>query len=475
MDDATRVLAQVRQATALLESASRAVPEATPAEAVALARSFARAEKVSMAATRRALLQAGDDGARRHGGERDMAALAAQVCGTSVAKASKGLKSAEALAAVGTGTDAFLAGSLSLDQAQVVAEVAAASPADAPALVAAAACTSLPGLRAQAAAAMAARRGEEEAHQRERRIAARRFCRIGSDPGGGVRLEALLPTAEGAAVISALRAATDTVWRGARQNGYVLSIDQARADALVGLCRGGRSGSSTAPELVVTVDAAALVRGEVGSGERCVIQGVGPVPVSHARALLGEAFLTMCVTDGVDVRTVTSTRRVIPSRVRQALALRDPACVVPGCGQRSHLEIDHWKVDFSRGGLTSLDNLCRLCAPHHRLKTRTGWRIEGGPGRWRWLAPRRQARGLRRGSPLVGELRVGEPRASGPPSGKAPPSGAPPSGAPPTGKAPPVEEGASAPTRRSSQPTPAAADGRSGAASSVSRLAASSH
>lgn len=459
MDHATRMLAQVRQATALLEAASRVVPEASPAEAVALARSFARAEKVAMAATRRALLRAGDDGARRHGGERDMASLAAQVCGTSIAKASKGLKSAEALSAVSAAPDAYLAGSLSLDQAQVVAEVAAVSPGDATALVAAAERTSLSGLRAQAAAAMGARRGEEAAHERERRLAARRFCRIAPDPGGGVRLEALLPTSDGAVVIAALRDATDTVWREAQRSGAPLSIDQARADALVAMCRGGRRESSAAPELVLTVDAAALVRGELADGERCVIEGVGTVPVAHAQALLGEAFLTMCITDGVDVRTVTSTNRVVPTRVRKALALRDPACVVPGCGQRLHLEIDHWRVDFSYGGLTALENLCRLCGPHHRLKTRTGWRIEGGPGRWQWLAPRYRARGPRARPPQSGTGNAGPPMSG---TGNA---GPPMSG---TGNAGP-------PMRGPGQPTPAAADGRSGVASGVSRPAAASH
>nr|MDA8343239.1 HNH endonuclease signature motif containing protein [Actinomycetota bacterium] len=195
----------------------------------------------------------------------------------------------------------------------------------------------------------------------------------------------LLPTREGAAVMRALAQATDRRWRRAWTGGRHLSMDQARADALHEICTGGGTGS---PELVVTVDAGALVRGETQGGEVCEIGGVGPVPVATARSLLGEAFLTICVTDGTDVRTVTSTSRVVPTRVRKALALRDPACVVPGCGQRSHLEIDHWRLDFSRGGLTALDNLCRLCAPHHRLKTRTGWRLEGGPGRWRWLPPR---------------------------------------------------------------------------------------
>lgn len=31
----------------------------------------------------------------------------------------------------------------------------------------------------------------------------------------------------------------------------------------------------------------------------------------------------------------------------------------------------------------------RLCPEHHALKTYGGWRIEGGPGNWKWVAPAR--------------------------------------------------------------------------------------
>lgn len=384
-------MAQVRQATALLEAASKAVGDVAVQDAVVLAQAFAHAEKVAMAATRRAVLRAGDEGARKHGGERDMAGLTARLTGTTLARAKQGLKSAERAASLTCVGKAYAAGSLSFDQAAVVTDAAAKVPGVATELVQEAERSSLAGLRAAAAARVAAMRGEEAALERERSLVARRFCRVGALPEGGVRLEALLPTEEGAAVAKALEHATDRCWRQSWARGRHLSMDQARADALVELCTGSGTLAREPglPELVVTVDAAALVRGETHDGEICEIDGVGPVPVATARGLLGEALLTLCVTDGADVRTVTSTTRVVPTRVRKALELRDTACVVPGCGQRSHLEIDHWRIDFSRGGLTALDNLCRLCGPHHRLKTRTGWRLEGGPGRWRWLSPRR--------------------------------------------------------------------------------------
>ena len=384
-----KLVAQVRQATALLEAASKAIAEVEVDEAVRLAGAFAQAEKVAMAATRRAVLRAGDEGAKKHGGDPTMAALIARLTGTSVAKATQGLKSAERAGGLAGVHEAYVAGSLSFDQAALVTDAAVVDPAAAPELVAEATRTSLAGLRAKAAQRRAARQGEAARLERERSLAARRFCRVAPLAAGGVRLEAVVPSEEGAALHAALGAAGDAHWRAARAAGRTLTTDQARADALVALCTG--TGTATAepapPEVVVTVDAAALVKGATAAGEVCVIDGVGPVPVATARGLLGEALLTICVTEGKDVRTVTSTTRVVPTRVRKALALRDPACVVPGCGRTRHLEIDHWRLDFSRGGLSALDNLCRLCAPHHRLKTRTGWRLEGGPGRWRWLPP----------------------------------------------------------------------------------------
>ena len=35
----------------------------------------------------------------------------------------------------------------------------------------------------------------------------------------------------------------------------------------------------------------------------------------------------------------------------------------------------------------SLDNIARLCGHHHRLCTHRGFRLEGGPGQWRWVPP----------------------------------------------------------------------------------------
>src|SRR5207244_4182174 len=71
---------------------------------------------------------------------------------------------------------------------------------------------------------------------------------------------------------------------------------------------------------------------------------------------------------------------------RSALEVRDPECVVPTCHVRVGLEIDHVEP-WSATRITKLDALARVCRFHHAQKTHEGYRLEGGPGHWRWLKP----------------------------------------------------------------------------------------
>jgi hypothetical protein len=138
--------------------------------------------------------------------------------------------------------------------------------------------------------------------------------------------------------------------------------------------------------VICRVDLQALRRGTLEPGESCEIPGVGPVPLAVARELFGDCFLKFVISDGVDIRTVVHYGRVIPAHLKTALQFRDRCCVVPGCGRTFGLEYDHL-VEFAKGGPTSLDNLARLCGPHHAMKTHKGYRLSGGPGHWVWQAP----------------------------------------------------------------------------------------
>jgi hypothetical protein len=135
------------------------------------------------------------------------------------------------------------------------------------------------------------------------------------------------------------------------------------------------------------VDLTALRRGELEGREICEIPGVGPVPLATAREILGEGFLKLVVTDGVDVQMVCHAGRHVSSFIDSALQERDPVCVVPGCDSAAFLERDHWRESFAEGGPTDLPNLCRICKRHHHLKHHKGFTLRGGPGKWEWIAP----------------------------------------------------------------------------------------
>ena len=168
-------------------------------------------------------------------------------------------------------------------------------------------------------------------------------------------------------------------------------LDAYRADALVALARAGRDGTGSGGRgprntVHVVIDHAALVRGEAEATERCEVAGVGRVPVGVVRALADDAFLTAVVTDGIDVARVAHLGRHPTAHQRSALAVRDPECVVAHCHVRVGLEIDHVEP-WSATRITKLDALARLCRFHHAQKTHEGYRLEGGPGHWRWLKP----------------------------------------------------------------------------------------
>jgi hypothetical protein len=165
------------------------------------------------------------------------------------------------------------------------------------------------------------------------------------------------------------------------------------------------------------VELEALRRGSLGPGEQCVVEGGGHVPLSVVQSYLDVARIFLVVKEGFDVTSIVSCKRTIPAALQTALCARDRTCVVPGCTSTFHLEIDHI-VEFAKGGPTTLSNLCRLCRPHHALKTEQGYRIEGGPGHWRWVAPRRppadtSAPGTQARAPRAGRRRPGP---SGPPA-----------------------------------------------------------
>ncbi|HEY1734896.1 MAG TPA: hypothetical protein VGG23_10640, partial [Acidimicrobiales bacterium] len=306
-----------RQAADLLK---RALAAATPdglsgGDAAALAAAFAEAERIAAAgkALYAARVKATD--AYRTAGYRDAASWLAGASGDPVGRARGILDTADALAKSPAALAALAGGELSAAQAQMIGTAIAVDPSAGPELVALARRGSFRELRDGVSRARRRSRSEADEVARERRVHERRYCRITEPDAGGLRIDAWVTKADGARLLARLDAESELVFKEAWAAGQREPHERYRADALVRLADaagGGGAGGSGAggsgrpvPHVLVRVDAAALLRGAVCGDEVCEIRGVGPVPVATARALLGEGFFTLLVTDGVDVRTVT--------------------------------------------------------------------------------------------------------------------------------------------------------------------------
>jgi 5-methylcytosine-specific restriction endonuclease McrA len=181
----------------------------------------------------------------------------------------------------------------------------------------------------------------------------------------------------------------------ARTDGRHEPHEAYRADALVAMAEaslGGPTGDNgkagcRKPSFTVLVDSTALLRGHTQPGERCEIPGIGPVPASVLHEKADKAIWHILATDGTDIRAYASGTRHIPTMLRAALEARDSSCVVPGCDASTGLEIDH-TIPLETGGLTSYDNLARLCHHHHHhVKHEQGWTLAGGPDHWTFTPP----------------------------------------------------------------------------------------
>jgi len=359
-------------------------PEA--AEAVSVFVDLERAAAAGKAICARRVQQAGTYAETGH---RDAADWLAQMAGESKGEALCALRTAHQLETLAPLREAFVSGELSAAQVRTIAGAGSVAPESVPALMEAARDESLKALRDRAERARSVALSAHDQASRDAAAHAGRFLRTWRGIDGGVRGEFSLGTSDWGRCLGRLEARADTYFKRALASGTHEGHAQYLADALVDLVLGARTDGREGPRarVLVRVDAAALRRGRLGPGEHCEIAGVGTVSVAVARELLGDSLFNVVVTDAHDVKTVSGTKRTIPTSVRIALHQRDPSCVVPGCDAVLGLEIDHWLTDYSDGGPTSLDNLARVCKVHHDMHTHKGWRLSGGPGEWRWVGP----------------------------------------------------------------------------------------
>jgi hypothetical protein len=405
---------EARAAIATLRSMVRALDPACLAgrDAAELLKLFTAGERVCAAGKTLLAARVADANGWHGDGHKSAAHWLSSTTGESLGAAINTLATGERLAELADTRDAFTSGQLSASQAQVIAEAAAADPGAEQHLLARAPVDSMAGLRDESRRIIA---GATDTHEREKRIRRSRYLRTWTDADGAGCGQWRTTADKQALLLSALEAHQREIFDDARRHGRLEPSEAYAVDALVDLCTGR---ATPQVNVEVTVDAAALhdmpagdnPRHESGSpssrgsgGGSCEIPGVGPISVATARRLLGDAFVTLLVRDGLDIKTVCRAGHQPTVAQRRAVFARDRhTCAVPGCAARRRLEIHH--IDgWSLTRTTALDRLCLLCNHHHDLCSYRDYRIDGTPGHWQLIPP----------SPDPGR---------GPPTGTGPPA-----------------------------------------------------
>jgi hypothetical protein len=366
------------------------------ADAARMLAGFAEIEKLAAGGKLLAARRVESSNVWRRQGHRSAAAHVAEATGSGLGPAINALKAARRLGSLPATDDAMRNGRLSETQVGEIAGAAIVQPEAEEELVEAANQQPLNVLKLRCRRVKAAGTDQRQAYEKIRRG---RYLHHWTDDEGAVRFDAKLTPDEGARLEAAVKAETRRLAGEAREAGCDEPARALAADALVGLaCRPdtpegpegsegpGRSSLGPATMVHVRVDHEALLRGHLEPGEICEIPGIGPIPVDVARRLAADSILSVLITDGVDVTSVAHAGRTIPAAIRTALIERDPVCVVPGCGIRESLEIDHL-LPFGNDGPTSLANLARLCHWHHYLKTHQRYRLARIGDQWEWQPP----------------------------------------------------------------------------------------
>ena len=298
--------------------------------------------------------------------------------GTSIGAARSELELSRALPALPAVRAALVEGVVSAQQGALIADAAKVNPGAQRSLLASAAKDSFKELKDHAQRAKAA--GDPDPGATQRRIHEQRRLVEFIDAEGAWNLHARGTVADGAKIHAALAPLIEDRFHANRTAGRRDSREANAFDALVELSqrtreRPGRPGRYLG---LIRCDLSALQRGKVAGGEVCEIAGLGPIPVSTAVDLLGEATWKLLVTRGIDVLNVTTLSRKATAAMVAALAWRSPTCTVEGCG-RTILQIDH-RIPWADTHHTTLQELDPLCPHDHDKKTHDGWDLVAGTG-----------------------------------------------------------------------------------------------
>ncbi len=325
----------------------------------------------------------------RQRGHRDAAEGMAKQSGTTRGAARQQLALSKKLDAHPATETAMRKGEISPTQAAIVASGANGNAAAERRLLDKALTSTVAALRQEAARERS--KSDPDPEGTERRIHAERRARSWTDEEGRWHFNATGTIRDGSHVARVLERLVNEEFTKARREGRREERDAYAFDAFVGVFRDydqRPDDSSDKPKRkhrcpsylsILRLDDEALLRGDLAGDELCEIAGLGPVPVTTARKLLGESVLKLVLTKGEDVANVTHLGRGPKVAQKIALLWQSPCCSVDGC-TRTRIEFDH-REPWANTKHTRLDELDALCTFHHDLKHRDGWALVDGTGR----------------------------------------------------------------------------------------------
>jgi hypothetical protein len=300
------------------------------------------------------------------------------------------LEASKQLTALPATSDAVRRGELSAAQTGAIAGAATADPDAEERLLELAGKTNANELRDECHRTR--RAADPDPDATHRRIHERRSLRTFTDAEGAWNCHVRGTVDLGARFESLLEPFIDADFERARKENRQEAREAYAYDALMKMAEGTTDSSvsrkrNTNPRYLALIraDLAALVRGAVHDDEVCEIAGFGPVPVSIARRLLGDAILKLVLAKGVDVANVVHLGRGPTAAQRIALLWSSPKCSNEACSG-TFTQIDH-RTPWVASKQTVLAQLDPLCTHDHRLKTHQGWSLVDGVGRRAFVPP----------------------------------------------------------------------------------------
>ena len=222
-----------------------------------------------------------------------------------------------------------------------------------------------------------------EAHMAQRGL----WAHWGDD--GMLRIQAVLPPDDGAAVIAAIKSVSSprrSSAAGPRDESVpdpaLDGLAARRADALVALCETAlvstNSTVRSGTRMLVHVDVGVLT-GTEPDGRAHLDNGPALSAATVRRLGCDAEIVAVTERDGLPI-DVGRAHRLVHTPLRRALQVRDQHCRFPACMVPAQLTHAHHVRHWIEGGRTDLNNVVSLCGFHHRRLHDGAYRIRGDAG-----------------------------------------------------------------------------------------------